>query len=192
MTDLTTATLDLVRDRNEITLDEILQKTMGRREHDISMDINLASGEIHQALINAGWHCIRTLYDDDRRYSCYRRELSDHQPQPAATNPASGSSAGKNRPQTAPEILAAAAQCISDRAATRDLPAERSMARTVAAFNALTGHALSERDGWLFMVALKAARATAGSHNADDYTDGAAYFALAGESAQTTDQQPEG
>jgi hypothetical protein len=51
------------------------------------------------------------------------------------------------------------------------------------AFNALTGHELSERDGWLFMVMLKAARATAGGHNPDDYEDGAAYFALAGESA---------
>lgn len=188
MTYLTTATLDLVRNRNEITLDEILQKTMGRREHDISMDVNLASVDIHQALINAGWHYNRHESHDGSLFTCYRRQLSDHQPPPTATNPASGDGAHKNRPQTAPEILAAAAQCISDRAATRDLPAERSMARTVVAFNALTGHELSERDGWLFMVALKAARATAGSHNADDYTVAAAYFALAGESAQITDQ----
>ena len=88
--------------------------------------------------------------------------------------------------QTAPEILATAARCISQRAATRDLPAERSMVRTVSAFNALTGHHLTERDGWLFMVALKAARATAGNHNADDYVDGAAYFALAGECAENS------
>lgn len=58
------------------------------------------------------------------------------------------------------EILHTAEVCIGDRASSRDLPdGERSMARTVAAFNALTGHRLSERDGWLFMVALKAARA---------------------------------
>ena len=35
----------------------------------------------------------------------------------------------------------------------------------------------------LFMAILKAARATAGGHNPDDYEDGAAYFALAGEAA---------
>lgn len=59
----------------------------------------------------------------------------------------------------ATEILHTAEICIGDRAASRDQPdGERSMARTVAAFNALTGHRLSERDGWLFMVTLKAAR----------------------------------
>lgn len=74
---------------------------------------------------------------------------------------------------------------IEQRAVQRDLrDGERSMARTVAAFNALTGGSLSERDGWIFMVALKAAHATAGGHQLDDYTDGAAYFALAGECAE--------
>jgi hypothetical protein len=85
----------------------------------------------------------------------------------------------------APEILKAAAGNIAQRAASRDLPkGERSMARAVSAFNALTGHELSTRDGWLFMAGLKMARATAGAHNADDYQDGAAYFALAGEEAE--------
>ena len=82
----------------------------------------------------------------------------------------------------APEILKAAADHIAQRAASRDLPkGERSMARTCTAFNALTGHKISTHDGWLFMVILKMARATAGAHNPDDYQDGAAYFALAGE-----------
>lgn len=83
----------------------------------------------------------------------------------------------------AQDILRQSAQHIDDRAATRDqAEGERSMARTVAAFNALTGHALTERDGWLFMVALKAARATnTPTGIPDDYQDGAAYFALAGE-----------
>jgi len=85
----------------------------------------------------------------------------------------------------APDILSKAAQHIADRAAQRDKPeGERSMDRAVHAFNAITGHKLSERDGWLFMVQLKAARATAGAHNPDDYEDGAAYFALAGEAAE--------
>lgn len=82
----------------------------------------------------------------------------------------------------APDILKAAAGHMEDRAASRDVGAERSMARTVAAFNALTGHELTERDGWMFMVALKAARAcTTPAGLRDDYEDGAAYFALAGE-----------
>ena len=54
------------------------------------------------------------------------------------------------------------------------------------AVNAMTGHRLSERDGWLFMVALKAARAATpgGRHNADDYVDMRAYAALTGECAE--------
>lgn len=86
--------------------------------------------------------------------------------------------------KTAPEILQRAAQHMQDRAAARDQPGgERSMRRTVDAFNALTGRTLSERDGWLFMAVLKAARATATpTGRKDDYVDGAAYFCLAGES----------
>lgn len=87
---------------------------------------------------------------------------------------------------TAVEILHRAAGHIKDRASQRDQPqGERSMARTVAAFNALTGHQLSERDGWMFMVALKAARACSTPTGLpDDYEDLSAYGALAGECAQ--------
>ena len=37
-------------------------------------------------------------------------------------------------------------------------PGERSMASTVKAFNALTGHNLTESEGWEFMVLLKLVR----------------------------------
>ena len=57
------------------------------------------------------------------------------------------------------------------------------MESTVEAFNALTGNSLSESAGWLFMLCLKAARAEGGCFKADDYVDGAAYFALYGEAA---------
>ena len=58
------------------------------------------------------------------------------------------------------------------------------MGRTVAAFNALTGHNLSERDGWLFMGVLKMARACCTpSGRPDDYVDLSSYGALAGEAA---------
>lgn len=87
------------------------------------------------------------------------------------------------RPTTAVTILQDAADAIAQRAAVRDVAAERSMARCVAAYNALTGHALTETDGWLFMAMLKAARSRGGAYHGDDYTDGAAYFSLAGEAA---------
>ncbi len=86
-------------------------------------------------------------------------------------------------PKTAPEFLQKALDAISNRAAERDQEQERSMARCVNVFNALTDHALSEREGWMFMVCLKAVRAQAGRLQLDDYVDGGAYFALAGESA---------
>lgn len=93
--------------------------------------------------------------------------------------------AGKQRAQRAlaSGVLRRAAQHIEDRAAARDQEGgERSMARCVAAFNAITGHQLSERDGWLLMVVLKASRAcTTPTGIPDDYEDMAAYAALAGE-----------
>lgn len=57
------------------------------------------------------------------------------------------------------------------------------MAKTVALFNLLRGKKISEEDGWWFMACLKAARATQGKFQLDDYVDGAAYIALAGECA---------
>lgn len=85
---------------------------------------------------------------------------------------------------TAAQILTAAAEDIGQRAALRDQPAgERSMGRTVAAFNALHGTTLTEVQGWQFMALLKHARSTGGKHHPDDYQDGAAYTALAGEAA---------
>ena len=71
---------------------------------------------------------------------------------------------------------------MKQRAALRDAPGgERSMEKTVAIFNAWTGSSMSIEDGWRFMIALKQAREVQGKFNADDYIDGAAYFALLGE-----------
>ena len=93
----------------------------------------------------------------------------------------------------ATHMLKSAAKAIQDRAQQRDMQdGERSMRRTVEAFNALTNRAISEHEGWLFMVCLKMARATAGSFQPDDYVDGAAYFALAGDCEANTPQQPRG
>jgi hypothetical protein len=85
----------------------------------------------------------------------------------------------------AQNILKTGATTIGNRAKERDdaEQGERSMAATVRAFNAIYGLDLTETQGWMFMVFLKAARAKEGQFNLDDYIDGAAYFALAGESA---------
>jgi hypothetical protein len=86
---------------------------------------------------------------------------------------------------TALNLLADAADVMRKRGVDRDSPeGERTMGKIVGAFNAATGHKLSDRDGWLFMVFLKAIRAAATpTGKLDDYVDGAAYFALAGEAA---------
>lgn len=82
------------------------------------------------------------------------------------------------------EILTRAAGHLADRAKTYDKPqGERSMKATVEAFKAVTGHELTETQGWLFMALLKAVRSQQGEFKLDSFEDGAAYFALAGESA---------
>ena len=89
-------------------------------------------------------------------------------------------------------LLQQAAQTIAARGAERDTAGagaqqERSMAATVAAFNAIEGTQLTERQGWAFMQVLKLVRASAtarnGRYNPDDYLDGAAYAALGAECA---------
>ena len=85
--------------------------------------------------------------------------------------------------QLATDLLQSACDQIGDRASERDTETERSMYSTVNAFNALYGTNLTEEQGWIFMVFLKAARAKGGRVRVDDYVDGSAYFALAGEAA---------
>jgi hypothetical protein len=83
----------------------------------------------------------------------------------------------------AEDILTKAAGHLADRAKTYDKPeGERSMRKTIDMFNVLTGGELTEEEGWLFMVILKMVRSQQGEHKYDNYEDGAAYFALAGES----------
>ena len=83
--------------------------------------------------------------------------------------------------ESAVGMLEEAAECIGDRASERDTEAERSMAATIRAFNGMYGTELTEEQGWQFMVLLKMERAKGGEYRRDDYVDGAAYFALAGE-----------
>lgn len=146
----------------------------------------ISTSAIERAIQAAGWQLEGRVYrrvapaapaNDEMRASC-----AGFAPHPFTAPPV-----------TAHTILQDAASAVIDRATQRDLPnGERSMARCVAAFNALTGHQLSEVDGWLFMAVLKASRATAGKHRLDDFTDGASYFALAGEAAQRQTERMDG
>lgn len=92
----------------------------------------------------------------------------------------------------ADQILMQAAETIRERGKLRDNQSgERSMARAVAAFNALTGFSMTELEGWQFLCQLKMARATAGKPHLDDYTDLAGYAALAAECVANGDNKQE-
>ena len=82
-------------------------------------------------------------------------------------------------------ILNRAAEHINQRATDYDCPGkgERSMAKTVAMFNELAGTRITETQGWQFMQILKMVRSSQGNFKADNFEDGAAYAALAGECA---------
>lgn len=89
-----------------------------------------------------------------------------------------------NRLTTAHSICKTAMGHMDDRATTYDQKGgERSMGKTVTAFNALTGHSLTEEQGWLLMELLKCARSQQGKYRADNYEDATAYAALRGEAA---------
>lgn len=82
------------------------------------------------------------------------------------------------------EILNNAAGHLKDRASTYDKPeGERSMQAAVDAMRAVSGVSMTAEQGWLFMALLKAVRTQQGGYRADNYEDGSAYFALAGEQA---------
>lgn len=82
------------------------------------------------------------------------------------------------------DILHKAAGHLEDRATTYDNPeGERSMGKTIEMFNQLAETKLTVEQGYLFMVLLKLVRSQQGNFKADNYEDGAAYFALACEEA---------
>lgn len=86
-------------------------------------------------------------------------------------------------PPKAPELLGRAAALMHERGKTYDAPeGERSMGKTVAAFNAITGRDLTESEGWLFMTTLKSVRGfTREEWHRDSFEDLIAYAALMAE-----------
>jgi Domain of unknown function (DUF6378) len=91
---------------------------------------------------------------------------------------------------TADDFLKAGINHMRDRATTYDSPeGERSMAKTVAMFNEFAGTKITEEQGWRFMEILKMVRSAQGDYKPDNYEDGAAYCALAGEAAAIADSK---
>jgi hypothetical protein len=86
----------------------------------------------------------------------------------------------------AAEMLGRAAALLHERGQSYDKPqGERSMARTVSAFNAITGRDLTEAEGWLFMQQLKQVRLfTRSGYHADSAEDNIAYAALMAEAKE--------
>lgn len=87
-------------------------------------------------------------------------------------------------PETAHDYLKQASDLMVQRGKQYDKPSgERSMGKTVAAFNAITGRDLCEAEGWLLMLLLKQVRQwqTPEFHR-DSAEDSVAYAALLAES----------
>jgi len=84
---------------------------------------------------------------------------------------------------TAQQLLNKAQTHMQARAATYDKPeGERSMAATVEAYNAITGHSLTEANGWLLMAVLKMVRDNQRKEaHPDSVEDLVAYSSLYGE-----------
>ena len=82
---------------------------------------------------------------------------------------------------TAPDLLKQAAQLLAERGQQYDKSGnERSAAKIVAAFNAVTGRDLTPGEGWLFLVMLKAVRFYSNTEtpHRDSLEDMIAYAAL--------------
>lgn len=89
--------------------------------------------------------------------------------------------------QTAPFLLQKAGDIMLERGKQYDKPeGERSMGKCVSAFNIITGHSLTEAEGWLLLQLLKDVRQwqRPGYHQ-DSAEDCIAYAALKAEAKQS-------
>jgi hypothetical protein len=91
----------------------------------------------------------------------------------------------------APKLLEKALGHMLDRAATYDQPeGERSMGRTVQAFNVITGRNLTESEGWLLLQLLKDVRDRQRQvPHVDSLEDCIAYAALKAEARMSEAKQ---
>lgn len=90
----------------------------------------------------------------------------------------------KQSPTSATDFLSKALDLLQERGKDYDQPeGERSMGKTVQAFNAITGHSLKESEGWLILQLLKDVRqwSNPDSYHADSAEDCISYAALKAE-----------
>ena len=89
----------------------------------------------------------------------------------------------------ATEFLKTAKLTIKERGKTYDSESsERSMGKTIIAFNAITGKELTESEGWLMLSLLKQVRQWSKcSYHEDSALDSVAYSALLAESLSKED-----
>jgi len=82
------------------------------------------------------------------------------------------------------EFLELSQSTMVERGATYDSnEGERSMGKTIKAFNEITGESLTESDGWLIMILLKQVRQwSKEDYHHDSALDAVAYSALLAES----------
>lgn len=167
--------------RDPFTMQEFCDRHYGRMSGVVE---GATRDVVHKTLLTAGWRFDGAHYIRAEPTDPANDHLQTHdEDSEILERPVAAFHLIDDRPTTAFTILHDAADAIANRAASRDVESERSMARCVASFNAMTGHQLTEVDGWLFMVFLKSSRARAGAYNPDDYLDATAYFGLAGEAA---------
>lgn len=89
--------------------------------------------------------------------------------------------------RSAESFLRQAAELMKERGKQYDQDGgERSMGKTVEAFNAITGRDLSESEGWLLMGLLKSVRQYSGDYHRDSAEDKVAYAALEAESLEAS------
>jgi len=170
----------------------ILMHNGNNGEHYDSVEYAIARGATHYDALREvflknidGWHALV-----GKQWLPFIKEGSDTI-RPIMAHPSfammvrpSGKPVNPVKPTSAVDLLDAAKGHIGDRTRTYDKPeGERSMGATVQAFEAVTGITLTEEQGWLFQIMLKAVRSQQGFYRGDNYEDGAAYFALMGETA---------
>lgn len=96
--------------------------------------------------------------------------------------------------KTAEEYLSKAKKLMKERGKTYDKEKEgkpeRSMSKTIIAFNAITGHNLDESEGWLIQLLLKQVRQwSSEDFHLDSAEDSVSYSALLSESLEKEDNQ---
>jgi hypothetical protein len=122
-----------------------------------------------------------------RCYFCHE-EVRPHEAHQCGHDGSGGGVGGHGgyapQPATAVDILERGKRILEERAREYEQPdGERSTVKIITAFNAITGHRITETEGWLFLRLLKDVRffSTTGFH-ADSGVDLVNYSALMAES----------